>query len=186
MIDNREGTRPGHGRRSRLADLADMTVPAAAVPAAAVPAAAVPAAAVPAAAVPAAAVPDARDESSRIRREFAALLGEFRRTAVLLPLGEDACPLTADFNGIRWIYAFSDEAALARFAVMRGDGARAWDYQCLLGARLLDGVVPAVGVPCGVALDVGSEGDEVLLPPLLGIVPDAVAVDADEHGEDGQ
>ncbi|GAA3118229.1 hypothetical protein ACFQ0X_13220 [Streptomyces rectiviolaceus] len=161
MIDNGEGTRPGHGRRSRLADLADMTVPVAAGP-------------------------DTRDDSLRIRREFAALLGEFRRTAVLLPLGEDACPLTADLNGVRWVYAFSDEAALARFAVTRGDGAREWDYQCLLGARLLDGVVPAVGVPCGVALDIGSKGDEVLLPPVLGIVPDAVAVDAHEHGEDRQ
>lgn len=161
MIDYGEGTRPGPGRRSRLADLADMTVPVAAVP-------------------------DAQDDSTRIRREFAALLGEFRRSAVLLPLGGDASPLTADFNGIRWLYAFSNEEALARFAVMRGDAARHWEYQRLLGARLLDGLIPALGVPCGVALDVGSDGDEVLLPPVLGIVPDAVAVDADEHGEDGQ
>ncbi|WP_409060013.1 hypothetical protein [Streptomyces sp. SYP-A7185] len=166
MIDEYgEGSRPGNGRRSRLADLADMTVPSAVVP-------------------------DARDDSLRIRREFAALLGEFRRTAVLLPLGEDACPLTADFNGVRWIYAFSDEEALARFALMRGAGAREWEYQRLLGARLLDGIVPAVDSPCGVALDVGSEGDEVLLPPVLGVVPAAVAVDADEYadeyGESGQ
>jgi hypothetical protein len=161
MIDKGNGTRPGHGRRSRLADLADMTVPVAAVP-------------------------EARNDGVRMRREFAAVLGEFRRTAVLLPLGADACPLTADFNGVRWIYAFSDEAALARFAVMRGGGAHEWDYQRLLGARLLDGVVPAVGVPCGVALDVGSAGDEVLLPPVLGVVPDTVAVDADEHGESGK
>jgi hypothetical protein len=77
MIDNGEGNRPGHGRRSRLAELADMTVPTAAAP-------------------------DTRDDSIRIRQEirvrqeFAALLGEFRRTAVQLPLGEDACPLTAE------------------------------------------------------------------------------------------
>lgn len=159
MIDNRDESPPEQERRSRLADLADMTVPAPAVP-------------------------HAGDDSIRMRREFAALLGEFRRTAVMLPLGGDACPLTADFSGVRWIYAFSDEAALARFAVMRGEGAREWEYQRLLGARLLDGVIPALGVPCGVALDVGSEGDQVLLPPVMGIVPAAVAVDADGHGAD--
>lgn len=166
MIDNGDETPPRQDRRSRLADLADMTVPAPAVPATA--------------------VPPAGDDSTRIRQEFDALLGEFRRTAVMLPLGGDGCPLTADFSGVRWIYAFSDEAALARFAIMRGDGAREWEYQRLLGARLLDGVIPALGMPCGVALDVGSEGAEVLLPPVLGIVPAAVAVDADEHGEGGQ
>ncbi|MFE9626860.1 hypothetical protein [Streptomyces sp. NPDC006527] len=40
------------------------------------------------------------------------------------------------------------------------------------------------GVPCGVALDVGSDGDGVLFPPVAGIVPDAVAVDTQvENGE---
>ncbi|WJV45808.1 hypothetical protein [Streptomyces flavofungini] len=122
------------------------------------------------------------DRIRRGRREFAVLLGEFRRTPVLLPLGEhDAYPLTADFNGVRWIHAFSDEAALARFAVLRGESDRPWDYRRLLGARLLDGIVPALGVPCGVALDVGSEGHEALFPPVTGIVPDAVAVDHDTN-----
>ncbi|WP_225882209.1 hypothetical protein [Streptomyces aureocirculatus] len=124
---------------------------------------------------------DTATATARQRREFAVLLGEFRRTAVLLPLGADESPLVADLDGIRWLYAFSDEAALARFALARGDAARAWDYQRLLGARLLDAVVPGVGVPCGVALDVGSEGHEVLFPPVLGIVPDQVAVDANEE-----
>ncbi|WP_282795859.1 hypothetical protein [Streptomyces sp. CC224B] len=117
------------------------------------------------------------------RREFAALLGEFRRTAVLLPLGADDCPLVSDLGGVRWLYAFSDEAALARFALARGEGDRAWPYRRVLGAGLLDAVVPAAGVPCGVALDVGSAGHEVLYPPVAGIVPDAAAVDTDTNGE---
>ncbi|MER5304785.1 hypothetical protein ABT039_35680 [Streptomyces lasiicapitis] len=151
-------------RRSRLADLADMTVPASATP------------------VPVPPAPTVDDGGHERRREFAALLGEFRRTAVLLPLGADDSPLVADIDGLRWLYAFSDEAALARFALARGDAARAWDYQRLLGARLLDGVIPAMDVPCGVALDVGSPGHEVLLPPVLGIVPDSAAVDS--NGEE--
>ncbi|WP_437101900.1 hypothetical protein [Streptomyces sp. enrichment culture] len=117
--------------------------------------------------------------TARGKREFAALLGEFRRTAVLVPLGEGDAPLTADFGGVRWIYAFSDEGALARFAVARGEGGREWAYQRWLGARLLDAAVPAVGVPCGVALDCADGEDGMLFPPVRGIVPDAVAVDVD-------
>lgn len=119
------------------------------------------------------------DQASLRRREVAALLGEFRRTAVLLPLGEDGSPLTAEFSGIRWIYAFSDEATLARFAIARGEGAREWAYERVLGARLLDAAIPAMPVPCGVALDVGSEGEGALFPPVRGIVPDGAAVDGD-------
>ncbi|MFF6984822.1 hypothetical protein [Streptomyces sp. NPDC010273] len=118
------------------------------------------------------------DAVARRQREFAVLLGEFRRTAVLVPTDEDDAPLVGDFGGIRWIYAFSNESALARFAIARGEGGREWPYQRLLGARLLDAAVPAAGVPCGVALDVGTEGEGVLFPPVTGIVPEDAAVDA--------
>lgn len=130
-------------------------------------------------------------EAVGMRRRFAALLGEFRRTAVLAPLGDGPGPdeerglLTGDLNGIRWIYAFSDEAALARFAVARGEAAREWAYQRILGARLLDVAVPAAGVPCGVALDAADGEDGMVFPPVKGIVPDAVAVDLDDEGERG-
>ena len=40
----------------------------------------------------------------------AALLGEFRRSAVLVPLFQGGL-MSGDFGGIRWIYAFTDEAA---------------------------------------------------------------------------
>ncbi|MFE5403466.1 hypothetical protein ACFQ9Z_19420 [Streptomyces sp. NPDC056580] len=120
--------------------------------------------------------PEAVDVRRR-RREFAALLGEFRRTPVLVPVDGDENPLTADQGGVRWILAFSNEPALARFVFARGEGDREWAYRRVLGARLLDAGVPAVGVPCGVALD-AADGDEgVLFPPVAGIVPDAVAVD---------
>jgi hypothetical protein len=43
--------------------------------------------------------------------------------------------------------------------------------------------VSAVGVPCGVALDGGTEGEGALFPPVLGIVPESAAVDADADAE---
>ncbi|MEU1671694.1 SseB family protein [Streptomyces roseifaciens] len=117
----------------------------------------------------------------------AALVGLFRRTAVLVPSdgqhregGQDGL-WSVEYGGIRWICAFTDETALARFALAQGtapraDGTTDWTYRTVLGARLLDVVVPAVGVPTGVALDVGSE-HPMLFPPVVGIVPDAYAVD---------
>ncbi|WP_306325065.1 SseB family protein [Streptomyces venezuelae] len=120
--------------------------------------------------------PDPVDEGAVARRRFARLLGEFRRTAVLVPYDDHGSLWTADFNGVRWICAFSDEEALARFALARGDAAREWTYQRLLGARLLDVMVPLLPGPGGVALDAGS-ADGTLFPPVAGIVPDEVAVD---------
>ncbi|MFF0742084.1 SseB family protein [Streptomyces sp. NPDC004111] len=118
------------------------------------------------------------------RREFAALLGEFRRTTVLVPLDPYDSLWTAEWGGVRWICAFSDEGALARFAHAQGDSGRAWTYRTVYGARLLDVAVPALGVPAGVALDAGSE-DGMLFPPVAGVVPDEAAVDlgtADQSG----
>ncbi|MBB4982280.1 SseB family protein [Streptomyces nymphaeiformis] len=115
-------------------------------------------------------------EVTLARREFARLLGEFRRTAVLVPFDDHESLWTADANGVRWICAFSDEEALARFAVARGAAAREWTYRTILGARLLDVMVPMLPGPGGVALDAGST-DGALFPPVAGIVPDEVAVD---------
>lgn len=116
----------------------------------------------------------------------AALVGEFRRAAVLVPtVGEDEL-LSASFGGVRWILAFTDEEALARYALLRGaPPGRPWDYAAVLGARLLDAVVPALGEPAGVAVDVADTERSMLFPPAPGIVPDAVAVGADGGDGDG-
>ncbi|MFD4141482.1 SseB family protein [Streptomyces sp. NPDC058572] len=116
------------------------------------------------------------DQLAMARREFAALLGEFRRTAVLVPFDAYGSLWTADHGGVRWICAFSDEEALADFAQARGEAEREWTYRTVLGARLLDVMVPMLSGPAGVALDAGSDGG-MLFPPVTGIVPDAVAVD---------
>ncbi|MFH9723589.1 SseB family protein [Streptomyces sp. NPDC017254] len=127
---------------------------------------------------PAQAVPQAEqtDGIAGARREFARLLGEFRRTAVLVPFDDQDSLWTADLNGVRWICAFSDEEALGRFAAARGEAGREWTYRTILGARLLDVMVPMLPGPGGVALDAGST-DGMLFPPVAGIVPDEVAVD---------
>ncbi|MFF2803609.1 SseB family protein [Streptomyces sp. NPDC058051] len=128
---------------------------------------------------PALAVTLEGDRTAPAQHEFAVLLGEFRRTAVLVPLDGAGDLWSAEQNGVRWICAFSDEEALARFAGARGDGGREWVYRAVLGARLLDVIVPMLPGPAGVALDAGSV-DGMLFPPVTGIVPDAAAVDLGE------
>ncbi|MGW4503182.1 hypothetical protein ACWENO_00935 [Streptomyces sp. NPDC004436] len=111
------------------------------------------------------------------------LVGEFRRTALLVPLseGDDGGLMSGWQGGVRWIYAFTDEAALARFAEARGADAktREWEFLSILGARLVDAVIPTVEGPTGVAVDVACEGGSMLFPPVVGIVPGAYSVDAE-------
>ncbi|MBF9070476.1 SseB family protein [Streptacidiphilus sp. NEAU-YB345] len=103
------------------------------------------------------------------------LMDTFRRAVLLCPT-EDREPLAVDDRGITWLLAFTTPAALARWAVARGDGAAPWEFARIDGARLLDVAAPEAGSPCGVAVDVGSDRP-LLLPPVRGIVPDRVAVD---------
>lgn len=158
MTTGGDGIPEQQRRRSRLADLDDLSGPP------------------PERARAATSGEAEQDQLRTARREFAVLLGEFRRAAVLVPLDEAGDLWSAEQNGVRWICAFSDEAALARFAQARGDAGREWTYQAILGARLLDVMVPMLPGPAGVALDAGST-DGMLFPPVAGIVPDAVAVD---------
>lgn len=122
--------------------------------------------------------PDVPDAVVAARlRAFTAELQEFRDTAVLVPLRDDGW-LTVDLDGVRWILAFSDEAALARYASARDEGHEEWMYETVLGMRLLDAAVPEAGMPCGVAVDAADgAAHALLLPPVAGIVPDAFAVD---------
>ncbi|MFF5971871.1 SseB family protein [Streptomyces sp. NPDC012769] len=124
---------------------------------------------------------DGAGEPAPVGERFAELLALFRSTAVLVPFDPYGSLWTAEQNGVRWICAFSDEAALARFAYAQQDADRAWDYRTVLGSRLLDEMVPMLPGPAGVALDAGSP-DGVLFPPVRGIVPDAVAVDLGNDG----
>lgn len=108
-------------------------------------------------------------------------MGEFRRTHVLIPTVNDTL-MSAELDGIRWLYAFTDEDALSRFALSRGsEPGTEWRYVTASGARVLDVLIPACEGPAGVALDAGSE-QGALFPPVAGIVPDSAAVDAPTGG----
>ncbi|MEU9112224.1 SseB family protein [Streptomyces sp. NPDC048483] len=114
----------------------------------------------------------------------AALVGEFRRASVFIPVVNDSL-MSAEMSGIRWLYAFTDEEALSHFAVARGAAPDTeLEYVRAVGARLLDVVIPAIEGPAGVAVNVGSE-QPMLFPPVSGIVPDSAAIDLAEPNSAG-
>ncbi|WP_374983331.1 SseB family protein [Streptomyces fradiae] len=105
------------------------------------------------------------------------MLGEFRRAVLLAPV-EGGGLMSAEQGGVRWLYAFTDERAMARFAAARGvDPATELEYVSILGARLVDAVAPSLDGPTGVAVNVAEPEESMLFPPVHGIVPDEVAVD---------
>lgn len=109
------------------------------------------------------------------RLDGAALVGEFRRALVLVPLSGEGV-WSADSGGVRWLYAFTGEESLGRFAAARGiEPGTELPYMRVYGARLLDVAVPAVGVPAGIVVDAAGPWPG-LLPPVAGIVPEAVVV----------
>ncbi|MGY3682656.1 hypothetical protein ACVWXU_006279 [Streptomyces sp. TE33382] len=113
-------------------------------------------------------------------------MGELRRALLLVPVDGGGL-WTAEFGGVRWICGFTDGEALARFAAARSSGGdagavgRSWEFAELRGARLLDEVVPAMGVPAGIAVNVADHDGSMLFPPVVGIVPGTVAVDAGDR-----
>ena len=105
-----------------------------------------------------------------------AMLAAFRDTVLLVPHSADGAVVAGAFGGLQWLYAFTTAAELAAWVVASGGDATAEQpYLSVLGSRLLDMAVPSVGRPAGVAIDVAGE-QPMLLPPVHGIVPDAVAV----------
>ena len=204
MVDEAEaavsGVAPGPPR-SRLADIADQTVIRTARAAAVEAVVEVASVEEPEVGTGVEGEAEAEVESAEVRarrRRFLDQLGEFRRSQVLVPMGAlpgvdpaVEAPLTVDMGGVRWILAFTGEAALARYAAARGEAEREWRYRGVWGAALLDAAVPTVaqsGVPCGVLVDAADGERGLVLPPVVGVVPEDVAVDGPDglNGEGGR
>jgi hypothetical protein len=106
------------------------------------------------------------------------LIARFRDALLLVPLGPRTTILVSDQGGIRWLPAFTSESELARYSVVRDEGDQECRYITVRGARILDEFLAAIGGACGVAIDIAGDRP-MMLPPVLGIVPDAIAMDRD-------
>ncbi|MFB7981083.1 hypothetical protein [Streptomyces vinaceus] len=132
----------------------------------------------PAIAPAAVAVPEVADALEDAREAVLERLADFRSRVLFVPLDERNGLWTGRFGGLDWIYAFSGEEPLARFALARGEQEREWPYRRVVGARILDEIVPALDFPCGVAWNVAGP-DGMVFPPLRGFVPEGVALDGE-------
>lgn len=120
-----------------------------------------------------------RVEIARVRSgagDAKSLVAAFRDAVVLLPQTADGAVAAGEYGGVRWVYAFTSEAELASWIVAReGDAAAEQAFLTVRGSRVLDTALPQVEVPAGVAIDVAG-AQPMFLPPVQGVVPDAVAV----------
>lgn len=120
-----------------------------------------------------------RVEIARVRSgtgDGQSLMPTFRDAVVLLPQTADGPVAAGDYGGLRWLYAFTTETELASWVVARGGDATADQaYVTVRGSRVLDALLPAVGVPTGIAIDVAGAAP-MLLPPVRGVVADEQAV----------
>ncbi|WP_416971791.1 hypothetical protein [Streptomyces sp. 4F14] len=112
-----------------------------------------------------------------------ALVGEMRRSVLLVPTTGGGL-WSARSGGVRWICGFTDESALARFALHHGPGDQPMDYAALLGARIVDEIVPSLDEPAGLAVDIATEDGSMFFPPVTGIVPDGSALDSGKAREE--
>lgn len=81
-------------------------------------------------------------------------------------------------HGLNWLPVFSSLSRLAQFCQASGRGEQQVDYGTLTGAEVLEACLPALPPATGLLLDAAS--DHVLsLPPVTGIVPDSLAIDAE-------
>ncbi|MFI2373809.1 hypothetical protein ACH5AO_01850 [Streptomyces sp. NPDC018964] len=111
-----------------------------------------------------------------------ALVGGMRRSVLPVP-SVGGGPWSARSGGVRWVCASTDEVALARFALPHGPGDRPMGHAALLGARIVDKIVPGPGESAGPAVDIATEDGAMFFPPVTGVVPDTPAVDAEVEGD---
>ena len=77
-----------------------------------------------------------------------ALLAAFREALVLVP------EVRAEYGGLTWWHAFTDERELARYAESRGEAGREWTYVKARGERLLRAIE---GRKAAIMVDVAGE-----------------------------
>ncbi len=87
---------------------------------------------------------------------------------------------SVQFDGLHWLPVFSSLLRLALFCQAGDRGERHITYGTITGDEILRSCLPALPFGTGVLLDAAS--DHVLtLPPVAGIVPDSLAVDAESR-----
>ncbi|WP_017972379.1 SseB family protein [Actinopolyspora halophila] len=116
-----------------------------------------------------------------------ALLDTLRGSVLLVETehGEDGytvATMSAEPGGLWWLPVFSEQQQLADYALRGQRGDTSITYGQLSGAEVFDELLVQLPRGTGVLLDPAAE-HTVALPPVPGIVPAAIALDPDVHGD---
>src|SRR5262249_50300118 len=112
----------------------------------------------------------------RGQRDAASMMSAIRSNILVVPTPGHDRVFVGHAVGVSWLYAFTSCEQLSRFTLARSWAAAPLPFAWITGARLLDDLLARLPEPCGVALDVAGDAP-MLLPPLTGVVPDALALD---------
>lgn len=118
------------------------------------------------------------EEARRVRAgagDPEALIREFRNSTMYVQRVDPLTLPLVELDGLSWVAAFSSLELLAEHLHKRNEENAG--YLAVPGERLLDVYLPALPKRTGVVLDSGS-AHMIALPPVKGIVGDALAVDA--------
>lgn len=105
------------------------------------------------------------------------LMSSLRHSVLYVPRVSETALMSGDRGGVRWLYGFTTSEEMAAFFIARGEGDAELAYLTVLGERLLDIALPAMGVPGGVAVDVAGE-HPMMFPGVFGVVAEDRAFDA--------
>lgn len=103
------------------------------------------------------------------RLDITEVLTALEVSILLVPVPDGAHLLVGQDRGLTWVPAFTAEQQLRRYADLRGEAARRWQYRRFPGARLLGPVLDAIASPCGLAIDIAGRYP-LLLPRRSGPV----------------
>lgn len=97
------------------------------------------------------------------RLDITAVLTALKTSTLLTPVPDGFHLLVGQSRGITWVPTFTSEEQLRRYAILRCEADRPWQYRRIPGDQLLSAVLDGIPSPCGLAIDIAGQ-HPLLLP----------------------
>lgn len=97
------------------------------------------------------------------RLDITEVLATLEMSILLAPVPDGSHLLIGQGRGITWVPTFACEEQLHRYAMLRCESDRRWQYRRIPGDQLLGAVLDGIPSPSGLAIDVAGQ-HPLLLP----------------------
>lgn len=98
------------------------------------------------------------------RLDITEVLTALETSILLTPVPDGSHLLLGHSRGIAWLPTFTSGDQLRRYAVLRCEADRPWQYRRIPGEQLLGAALDGIPGPWGLAIDVAGQ-HPLLLPP---------------------